>query len=448
MDRAFSSGASGTPPTAPVSPSVGYATSGNPATATPATKPGPWWYHMMTEEVRKVITDAGLTPDQTNLSQLSQAIQLLIAAGVANDYKASVRAATTANITTLAGGAPNTLDGVTLVLGDRILVKDQSTGSQSGLYSVTTLGTGVNGTWTRTTDADGAGELTSGAVVSVEEGSTNADSQWQLTTDGAITIGTTALVFTRIGGTSGSSIQGAFKNLQASATGLSATVTVTADEIVLENSSNSYTVQRNVSLSISGASSGVANGLDTGALAINTWYSVWVIWNGTTQAGLLSLSTTAPALPSGYTHKARVGWIRTDSSGNKYPLGFTQRGKSVVWLIGSGNLATPMQMSSGAVGVASGSSYTGVAVAWTNYAPPTAAKIRIGLTSTSSALLCASANPNRSGAASVNPPELGYSYASFPAFTYGDLMIESPNIYWASSAVSGYLLSGGWEDNL
>jgi hypothetical protein len=202
MDRAFSSGASGTPPTAPVSPSVGYATSGNPATATPATKPGPWWYHMMTEELRKVITDAGLTPDQTNLSQLSQAIQLLIAAGTANDYKASVRVATTAAITTLAGGAPNTLDGITLVLGDRILVKDQGTGSQNGLYSVTTLGTGINGTWTRTTDADGAGELTSGAVVSVEEGATNADSQWQLTTDGAITLGTTALVFTKVGGSS------------------------------------------------------------------------------------------------------------------------------------------------------------------------------------------------------------------------------------------------------
>lgn len=202
MDRAFSSGASGTPPTAPVSPSVGFATSGNPATATPATKPGPYWYHMMTEEVRKVITDAGLTPDQTNLSQLSQAIQLLIAAGVANDYKASVRAATTANITTLAGGAPNTLDGVTLVLGDRILVKDQSTGSQNGLYSVTTLGTGVNGTWTRTTDADAAGELTSGAIVAVEEGSTNVDSQWMQTTDGTITIGTTALTFTKVGGNS------------------------------------------------------------------------------------------------------------------------------------------------------------------------------------------------------------------------------------------------------
>lgn len=195
MDRAFSSGASGTPPTAPGSPSTGYATSGNPGTATPATKPGAWWYHMVTEELRKLIVDAGLTPDFTNTSQVSQAVQALIAAGAANDYKASVRAATVGANITLAGGAPNTLDGVTLVANDRILVKDQTTGSQNGIYYVSTLGTGANGTWTRATDADQAGELTSGAIVAVEEGSTNADSQWMLTTDGTITIGTTSLTF-------------------------------------------------------------------------------------------------------------------------------------------------------------------------------------------------------------------------------------------------------------
>lgn len=80
MDRAFSSGASGTPPSAPVSPSTGYATSGNPGTATPATKPGAWWYHMVTEELRRLIVDAGLTPDYTNTAQISQAVQALVGA--------------------------------------------------------------------------------------------------------------------------------------------------------------------------------------------------------------------------------------------------------------------------------------------------------------------------------------------------------------------------------
>lgn len=197
MDRAFSSGASGTPPSAPGSPSTGYATSGNPGTATPATKPGAYWYHMVTEELRALIVAAGLTPDHTNTSQIAQAVQAMIAAGAANDFKASVRAATTANIASLAGGAPNTLDGVTLVANNRILVKDQTTGSQNGIYVVTTLGTGANGTWSRSADVDQVDELTAGAIVMVEEGTTLADSLWELTTDGTITIGTTSLTWVR-----------------------------------------------------------------------------------------------------------------------------------------------------------------------------------------------------------------------------------------------------------
>lgn len=78
MDRAFASGASGSAPSVPASPSIGYPTAGNPGIGTPATKPGAYWYHMVTEEMRKVITDAGLTPDASNLTQLSAAIQALI----------------------------------------------------------------------------------------------------------------------------------------------------------------------------------------------------------------------------------------------------------------------------------------------------------------------------------------------------------------------------------
>lgn len=216
MDRAFSSGASGTPPSAPGSPSTGYATGGNPGTGTPATKPGAYWYHMVTEELRALIVAAGLTPDHTNTSQIAQAVQAMIAAGAANDFKASVRAATTANIAGLGGSAPNTLDGVTLVANDRILVKDQTTASQNGIYVVTTLGTGANGTWTRGTDADGLGELTSGAQVSVEEGTANADTQWTLTTDGTITIGTTALLFERKDGSIPQNAQSVAYTLQLS----------------------------------------------------------------------------------------------------------------------------------------------------------------------------------------------------------------------------------------
>jgi hypothetical protein len=75
MDRAFSSGASGSAPTAPASPSVGYPTAGNPSTGTPATKPGPYWYHMIAEELMAVISAAGITPAQGNLNQLLTALR-------------------------------------------------------------------------------------------------------------------------------------------------------------------------------------------------------------------------------------------------------------------------------------------------------------------------------------------------------------------------------------
>lgn len=176
---------------------------GNPSGGIPATYMSSEWCDNIQQEIVNVIEGAGGTINPASKTQLYQAIQAMITGQAANDYKASVRAATTANITTLAGGAPNTLDGVTLVANDRILVKDQTTGSQNGIYMVTTLGTGANGTWTRATDADQAGELTSGAVVAVEEGTTNADSQWMLTTDGAITIGTTALTWARKDGANG-----------------------------------------------------------------------------------------------------------------------------------------------------------------------------------------------------------------------------------------------------
>jgi hypothetical protein len=110
------------------------------------------------------------------------------------DYKQSVRVITTSNIT-LSGGAPTVVDGVTLSLNDRVLVSGQSTGSQNGIYTVSVVGTGSNGTWIRSTDTNATGELDSGTIVMVTEGSAYADTSWKLTTNDPIVIGTTALTF-------------------------------------------------------------------------------------------------------------------------------------------------------------------------------------------------------------------------------------------------------------
>jgi hypothetical protein len=118
------------------------------------------------------------------------------AAVVGIDWKASVRAATTAAVT-LATAFENgdVLDGVTLATGNRILVKDQADGAENGIYVVN-----ATGAPTRATDADTSAEITASFAVFVEEGTANADSGWTLTNNGTVTIGTTALVFTQFTG--------------------------------------------------------------------------------------------------------------------------------------------------------------------------------------------------------------------------------------------------------
>jgi hypothetical protein len=111
------------------------------------------------------------------------------------DWKPSVRAATTGNrnLSELENG--EVIDGVTLATGDRILVKNQATGSENGIYVVA-----ASGAPTRSTDADTAAEITSNFAVFVEEGTLNADQGYVLTNNGPITVGTTELVFTQFTG--------------------------------------------------------------------------------------------------------------------------------------------------------------------------------------------------------------------------------------------------------
>ena len=103
------------------------------------------------------------------------------------DVKASVRVATTANIT-LSGA--QTIDGVVVSAGDRVLVKNQTAGAQNGIYDVAV------GAWTRSTDSDTSGEFNSGAFTFVEEGTVNGGRGYVMTTANPITLGTTSLAFT------------------------------------------------------------------------------------------------------------------------------------------------------------------------------------------------------------------------------------------------------------
>ncbi|WP_297813769.1 hypothetical protein [uncultured Methylophaga sp.] len=78
--RNYKSGAAASPPDAPGSPSTGFPTEGNPGSGVPATNPGPFWFYKVGESLRKIITTAGLTPDDGDLNLLQKAIVKLVSA--------------------------------------------------------------------------------------------------------------------------------------------------------------------------------------------------------------------------------------------------------------------------------------------------------------------------------------------------------------------------------
>ena len=445
MDRTYESGAAGSPPSAPASPSSGYPTAGNPQTATPSTKPGPWWYHMMTEELRAVIVAAGLTPDHEDVTQLAQAIQALFVA----NQKAVVINSVTFEASVADGevvrwdSANNRFDEAVAdgTANNRAVGVADVTNSKVYLYGECPLFSGLTPGARYYLDGTAAGAITSTAPTTafVLVGIAKSATVLWVDVDAAQVVPAAA-------------VQGAFKNLAASATGTNASVVVTCDEIALEDAANSYVTARTVSLAINTAAAG-ANGLDAGSLAASTWYSVWVIRkpDGTT-AGLLSLSATAPTLPGGYTHKARVGWIRTDGTANKYPLGFIQYGRRVQYKVAAGsNLAALPILASGAAG--NTSTPTWVAVSIAAFAPPTASAIEILLNAVSyNNAMAAPNNSYGSYLSTTNPPPMsmasttatgGYGWSYMTKF----MAIESANIYWASSGMA-LLATTGWEDNL
>jgi len=110
------------------------------------------------------------------------------------DVKDAVKASTTVN-GTLASDAASVIDGVTLVAGDRILIKDQSAGAENGIYVVQASGAPV-----RAVDCDATSGIGGGLFTFVEQGTVNADSGFVLGTDGTIVVGNTVLSFIQFSG--------------------------------------------------------------------------------------------------------------------------------------------------------------------------------------------------------------------------------------------------------
>jgi hypothetical protein len=174
-----------------------------------------------------------------------------IASGL--DVKASVRAATTASIT-LSG--EQTIDGVSVVAGDRVLVKDQTAGENNGIYVASAS------SWTRSSDADSNAEVTPNLFTFVEEGTANADSGWTLSNNGSITLGTTELTFSQFSGagqiTAGDGLTKTGNTINA--VGTAGRVSVSADAIDID----STYVGQNTITTVGTITTGTWEGTDVG----------------------------------------------------------------------------------------------------------------------------------------------------------------------------------------
>lgn len=170
------------------------------------------------------LADPSAATDAVNKQFLDAAIRGL-------DWKPEVVAASTATVTLATPGT--TLDGVTLVANDRVLLKDQTAPAENGIYVWTASGSAL----TRALDADSATEL-SGSTVTVQRGTVNADRVYRVTADDPITLGTTAITWVQVGAGSapytagnGLTLTGQDINIVPAASG---GITVAADSISVD----------------------------------------------------------------------------------------------------------------------------------------------------------------------------------------------------------------------
>lgn len=225
-------------------------------------------------------------------------------------------------------------------------------------------------------------------------------------------------------------------------------ITITANAGTLWSATNQPFTVSDISLTITSTASGI-NGLSVGTLAGSTWYYIWIGYNPTTSTigAWLDPSDSAPTVPSGYTYYARTPstWL-TDGTANKYLMRLETLGSRTQYVITAGtNTANMPLVASGVLGNVSTPIYVATDIG--AFVPPTASVIRLVPATFAAGVLSVAPN-NGYGAynSTTNPPPIMTGQST--TFGTSELMLESSNIYCASSIAQAYLRCLGWTDIL
>lgn len=210
----------------------------------------------------------------------------------------------------------------------------------------------------------------------------------------------------------------------------SATLDIDASWVIMRTASGNQITLEPVDLSLNLATTGL-NGLDTGALAANSLYHAYVITNGQTTGGIVSLSATAPLLPSGYSYKAIVGRFMTDASGIIRP--FVKRGPKFAYVGGAAGLPE-LATTSGGSPIGNHAAGTYAAVSVSALVPADAIEVSLQIRCGSNTTIVAPNNAFGASDSATNPPPFVAQVGSTIESRIINLALESTNIYWATSA--------------
>ena len=221
-----------------------------------------------------------------------------------------------ATLTNSGSQAAIAIDGITLTSGQRVLVKDQSTASQNGLYKVSTVGDGsTNWMLMRTTDADTASELSSGVFFFVEKGTANFDNGYVMTQDTAISFGSTSITFSQFSGagqiTAGNGLAKSSNTLSVN-TGTG--ITITSDNVVIDTSWAGQTAITTLGTIGTGTWNATAISATKGGTGVATFTSNGILYgNG---AGVLQVTAAGADGAFLYSNSGTPEWVSTIDGGS------------------------------------------------------------------------------------------------------------------------------------